>query len=246
MAEKKHLNNAPIKEALIDIQVTMPEKNDIEELISLYDRFKRDYPVMKHLHRGEFGFHLGNEEQEAQATVNKSFIGYRFDSADEKQVLQYRKDGFTFSRLEPYQNWEKMRDEALKLWQIYTESVSPLMITRLATRYINVMELPYGCELGDYLTAPPIIPPDLNNEVSGFLTRIEVHEPAIGARGLITQTLERSAEKKASIVLDIDVSKFGRYELDNDQYLKCLETLHDYKNDVFFASLTEKAMEQFT
>jgi uncharacterized protein (TIGR04255 family) len=62
---------------------------------------------------------------------------------------------------------------------------------------------------------------------------------------LITQTLEKSPEDKASIVLDIDVSMYGRYTLDDGQYLECLEQLREYKNEIFFASLTEKAMELF-
>jgi len=245
MAEKKHLNNAPIKEALIDFQVVLPDKTDIEDLISLYDRFSNEYPEMKPLNRGEFGFHL-DEGQETKATVGHSVIGYRFTSEDGKQVLQYRKDGFTFSRLEPYQDWGHMRDEALRLWKIYIESISPLMITRLATRFINVIEMPYGRSLGEYLTAPPKVPDGLNNELSGFLTRVETHEPKIGARALITQTLEKSPEEKALVVLDIDVSMYGRYELDDEQYLESLEQLHDYKNEVFFASLTEKTMELFS
>jgi len=244
MIEKRHLDNAPIKEALIDLQVALPDKTKTEELISLYDQFKSGYPDKKALNRGEFGFHF-DEEQQAKAIMDQSVIGYRFSSDDERQVLQYRKDGFTFSRLDPYQDWEQMRDEALRLWKIYVESISPSLITRLATRYINIIEIPYGSNLGEYLTAPPKIPDGLNNEISGFLTRVEIHEPAIGARGLITQTLEKSPEEKASIVLDIDVSMYGRYELDNDKYLECLEQLHDYKNEIFFASLTESAMELF-
>jgi uncharacterized protein (TIGR04255 family) len=171
MTEKKHLNNAPIKEALIDLQVALTDKKNTDDLISLYEQFSHDYPEKKTLTKGEFGFHF-DEGQQATTTMNQSVIGYRFSSEEEKQVLQFRMDGFTFSRLDPYQNWDHMRDEALKLWKIYAESISPLMITRLATRYINVIEMPYGCSLGEYLKAPPKIPDGLNNEISGFLTRV--------------------------------------------------------------------------
>lgn len=245
MTDKRHLNNAPIKEALIDLRVVLPDKTDTEELVSLYEQFDSDYPDKKTLHKGEFGFYF-DEGRQTQTTINQSVIGYRFDSIDEKRVLQFRKDGFTFSQLEPYQDWEQMRDEALKLWDIYVNSISPSMVTRLATRYVNVVNLPYGCDLGDYLTAPPAIPAGLNNEIGGFLTRIEMHEPTIGARGMITQTLEQSSENQTSLVLDIDVFIFGRYELGDDTYLECLEQLRDYKNDIFFASLTEKALGLFS
>jgi uncharacterized protein (TIGR04255 family) len=244
MTEIRHLDNAPIKEALIDLQVVLPDKTDTEELISLYEQFKDDYPDKKALNRREFGFHF-DEGQQAKTTIDQSVIGYRFASADEKQVLQYRKNGFTFSRLDPYQDWEQMRDEALKLWEIYVNSISPSLITRLATRYINVIELSYNSDLSEYLTAPPTVPKGLSNEIRGFLTSVEIYEPTIDARGLITQTLEKLPEDKISIVLDIDVSMYGQYKLEDDKYLECLEQLHNYKNKVFFASLTEKAMELF-
>ncbi len=244
MTEVRHLQNAPIKEALIDIQVALPEKGSMEALLSLYESFKDDYPDMKALHRGEFGFQLNGGES-AQTTMGHSVIGYRFASSDGTQVVQFRNDGFTFSRLEPYQDWEQMRDEAIKLWEIYINSASPMLITRVATRFINVFTLPYGSDLNSYLKAPPVIPEGLNNEVGGFFTRIEIHEPTIGARGLITQTLEKSPEDQASIVLDIDVFKLGRYEIGEKGYLECLENLHDYKNDIFFKSLTDTAMELF-
>lgn len=245
MTDKRHLNSAPIKEAIIDLQVVMPDKTNVEELASLYEQFESDYPRKREVQKGEFGFNF-DEGQPTQTTVNQSVIGYRFDSVDEKQVVQFRNDGFTFSQLEPYHDWEQMRDEALKLWNIYVNSISPSMVTRLATRYVNVVKLPNGFNLDDYLTAPPAVPAGLNNEIGGFLTRIEMHEPSIGARGMITQTLEKLPKNQTSLVLDIDVFMFGRYELDDDKYLECLEQLRDYKNDIFFASLTEKAMELFS
>lgn len=245
MTDKRHLNNAPIKEAIIDLRVVMPDKTNVEELTSLYGQFKSDYPKKREIQRGEFDFNF-DEGLPTQTTLNQRVIGYRFDSADENQVAQFRNDGFTYSQLEPYHDWGEMRDEALKLWGIYVNSISPSMVTRLSTRYVNVVNLPNGFNLDDYLTAPPAIPAGLNNEIGGFLTRIEMHEPSIGARAMITQTLEKLDGNLTSLVLDIDVFMFGRYELVDDKYLECLEQLRDYKNDIFFASLTEKTMELFS
>ena len=49
--------------------------------------------------------------QKAQFQVD----GYVFTSADGKQVVQYRLDGFTFSRLRPYTRWEEVFAEAQKV-----------------------------------------------------------------------------------------------------------------------------------
>ena len=77
-------------------------------------------------------------------------------------------DGFTFSRLKPYETWENLRDEAYRLWQKYREITSPEII-RVALRYINKLEFPLPIKnFSDYLTAAPIVPAELPQGVSSF------------------------------------------------------------------------------
>jgi len=39
------------------------------------------------------------------ATAQQDIVGSVFFSVDRKQIVQLRCDGFTFSRLAPYDNW---------------------------------------------------------------------------------------------------------------------------------------------
>ena len=57
MIAKRHLPHAPIKEAMIDIQVALPEKVNTEALNSRYAQIADQYPKHETLQRGEFGFH---------------------------------------------------------------------------------------------------------------------------------------------------------------------------------------------
>ncbi|MET0091670.1 MAG: TIGR04255 family protein, partial [Candidatus Thiodiazotropha sp.] len=175
MIAKRHLPHAPIKEAIIDIQVALPEKVKIEALNSRYAEFAGQYPRHETLQRGEFGFH-SNDGEPPRLTIGHTVVGYRYTSEDARRVVQFRMDGFTFSRLEPYDTWEEMKEEAIRLWEIYAKSVSPNPITRIATRYVNLLKLPINTELKGYLRAPPTVPEGLNQELSSFLTRIEIRE----------------------------------------------------------------------
>ncbi|MFZ0255781.1 MAG: TIGR04255 family protein [Gammaproteobacteria bacterium] len=244
MIGKRHLSNAPIKEALIDIQVALSGALATEALDSKYERLASDYPKHETLQRGEFGLHY-SEGQPTKAAISHSLVGYRYTSQDGKHVVQFRRDGYTFSRLEPYHTWEEMKEEAARLWQAYVEAATPSVITRIATRYVNVMELPLPTELAQYLTAPPAIPLGLNQELSGFFSRVEIREPSIKARGIITQVLESGREDYASVVLDIDVFMTRQFEVENDEHWQCLDKLRDFKNTVFFKSITQTAAEQF-
>lgn len=244
MIEKRHLPHAPIKEALIDIQVALPEKVTMEALNSRYAQIADQYPKHETLQRGEFGLH-SDEGQPTKVTIGQSMVGYRYTSEDRCRVVQFRMDGFTFSRLEPYDTWDEMKEEAVRLWEIYAASVSPDPITRVATRFINVLQLPLNAELKEYLTAPPIIPEGLNQELSSFLTRVEIRDPTTGSRGILTQALEGVHGKYAPIVLDIDVFIARQFEPQEQEFWRCLDQLRDFKNTVFFESITEKTTELF-
>jgi uncharacterized protein (TIGR04255 family) len=244
MIEKRHLPHAPIKEALIDIQVAFPEKVTVEALNSKYARIADQYPKHEALQRGEFGLH-NEDSQPTTVTIGHTIAGYRYSSEDGHRVAQFRVDGFTFSQLEPYNNWKEMKEEATRLWEVYVDAVSPNPITRVGTRYINILKLPLNTELKEYLEAPPTIPAGLNQELGSFLTRVDLHDPTIEARGFLTQALEGVHDDYAPIVLDIDVFVTKEFDPREDNLWQCLEQLRDFKNTVFFESITDKAVELF-
>ena len=244
MIEKRLLPHAPIKEALIDIQVAFPEKVTVEALNSKYAQIADQYPKHETLQRGEFGLH--NEDgQPTTVTIGHTIAGYRYSSEDGHRVAQFRVDGFTFSQLEPYNTWEEMKEEAARLWEVYVDAVSPDPITRVGTRYINILKLPLNTELKEYLEAPPTIPAGLNQALGSFLTRVDIHDPTIEARGFLTQALEGVHDDYAPIVLDIDVFVTKEFDPREDNLWQCLEQLRDFKNTVFFESITDKAVELF-
>ena len=177
--------------------------------------------------------------------VGQSIAGYRYSSEDKLNIAQFRMDGFTFSRLEPYNNWDEMKAEAARLWKIYADAVSPDPITRVGVRYVNVLKLPLGTELAEYLTAPPVIPDGLDQELGSFLTRLGIHAPAFEAHGFLTQAYEVAHDNYAPIVLDIDVFTVKHFDPGKDEFWRYLDLLRDLKNNVFFESITEKSLELF-
>ncbi len=246
MVQKRHLPHAPIKEALIDVQVAFPKKIAAEALDSKDALIAERYPKRQTLHRKEFEFGLHNEDgQPSGVKVGQTVAGYRYSSEDERNIAQFRMDGFTFSRLEPYNTWDEMKAEAAKLWKIYADAVSPNPITRVGVRYINVLKLPLNTELAEYLTAPPNIPAGLDQKLGSFLTRLDIHAPAFEAQGFLTQAFEGAQDNYAPIVLDIDVFTVKHFEPGKEEFWRYLDQLRDFKNKVFFESVTEKTLELF-
>lgn len=247
MARYSLLRNTPITEALIDIRIKPREDFDVKLLDSLYGAISDQYHDKKTRQKfeGKFEFKKGEIPiSSGTATID----GYIFSSADKKQVVQARIDGFTFNRLRPYEEWGKLRDEAFKLWRLYRDVVSP-QIMRVALRYINKIEIPHFPQpmkdFKEYLSAAPIVPEGLPQGVSSFLTRVVIHDPQIDATGIITQVFEQIVDPKfIPIILDIDVFK-QKEGIGEEEAWETLEKLRNLKNEIFFASITEKTKELF-
>lgn len=247
MAEYTFLSNAPITEALIDIRVKIKEDFDVERFQTLHKAISGQYPDKKARHRweGRFEFKKGGE---TVSSGSEMIDGYIFTSADQHQVFQTRIDGFTFNRLKPYDKWDTFRDEAKRLWKLYSNLVSP-EISRVALRFINKFDIPLSPQsvlnFSEYLTAAPIVPEGLPQGVNSFLTRVVIQDPEMDAAAIILQAFEQIIDPRfLPVILDIDVFK-KKESISEQEAWQSLERLRHFKNDIFFRSITEKTKELF-
>jgi len=245
MAKQRHLNNAPIVEAIIDFRVKLPSGYNVTEFSSLKKTLSKDYPQMNESWTFEEEIMVKGKQIE-QIVKDRGLRGYFFKSSDGKNVAQFREDGFTLSRLKPYSDWETVLAEAKKLWSLYLKTASPELITRLATRYINRMDIPLPINnFRQYLTAPPIIPKSLPQRVSRYLTRVTIVDPDDIMANII-QALERSSKPgHVAIILDIDVYKQMEAGFPENQIWPTFEKLRNLKNRIFFDSITEETAKLF-
>ncbi len=245
MAKQRHLNKAPIVEAVVDLVVEPPCVLDDELQKRLVERLGDGYSLKGHVQRGQFSFNpkLG-------ATAGSHLLGYRFHSTDEKFVAQFQVERFTLSRLTPYTTWEQLRDEAMRLWPIYVNALEPKLVSRAACRYINNLQLPMqlGQDFKVFLESPPEVPKDLPQGLLSFMQRFVIAYPDHGAITTLTQVLEPNAAlnlERVPVILDIDVHCQRQFEPNCADIWECLERLRGLKNDAFFASITETAAELY-
>ncbi len=247
MARQRFLKNAPITEGLIDIRTRARSDFDIQALTALAARLEPDYSNKGQIVHQEVNVQLSADAPASTHAVSRDF-GFRYHSCDDKYVAQFRLNGFTLSRLAPYETWEKLSGEARRLWTIYLECAAPETVTRVATRFINNLRLPmqHGDPFEAYLTASPQVPSPLPQSILAFLQRIVIHDPELDANANITQVWQPgTASDRVPVILDIDVyreSEFAPHAAEIWDYLQQLRAL---KNRAFFESLTEKAVELY-
>ncbi|MBM3318682.1 MAG: TIGR04255 family protein [Candidatus Eisenbacteria bacterium] len=229
----------------MDLRVRLPADPDAQIFAGLPPRIANDYPQIEPLRRFEGSIRLSGG-QISHVTEDKGLLGLLLRSADGKQVAQFRLDGFTHNRLHPYTSWTQVLQEARRLWELYRECASPESVTRAAVRYINHFEIPADADMGHYLTDPPVAPDRVGRPLKHYLKRVVVEDPASGFQATIHHAIEpSSAPLRRIVLLDIDAVASGAYPTAGDGLDAVLEELHDLKNRVFFASLTEAALEMF-
>ena len=239
MAKPQHLSRAPIDEALIDIRVTLPKHTRVlEHLAALDEKFRDQYPDKKTIR--EFQYRVDLDHPDIEEKTLKQ-LGFRYTNADNTHVIQATLNGLTLSRLPPYQDWAQLREEAQRVWTIYSDHVQPETITRVAARYINKIKMPGPpIEFNDYLSYVPVVPKVLPQVVAGFSSRIVVQDAKAQCVAIITQIFQPSPSEIA-VILDIDVFRekvFGG----GWEAWGTLDMLREFKNLIFFDSITEETV----
>lgn len=252
MAEYAHLSKAPIVEALIDFRVKPRDGLQPSDLQPIQERLKDRYPTQKSIHhvKAEFSVNVANgaAPEIPVRSSSESKIGIRLDSTDRLHVLQAQIHGFTFSRLKPYDTWETLLEETRAYWNLYVEVAAPVSVTRVATRFINRLELPLPIpEFEEYLSRPPVVPDGIPELVSEFVSRIVAHDSASGASIVVIQALESvvPGSNILPVLLDIDVFKQANFDVNSNEYWKLLSEFRILKNTAFFGSITERTKELF-
>src|SRR3954468_20403942 len=139
----QHLSHALIVEAVIDLRARAEgpwEEETVRSQVSAKLQ-NSSYLDSQRAYHAEVKFAA---EKPAQAVHDLGWKGVRFRSSDERQLAQFNRDGLVFSRLPPYENWEKFNAEAMRLWPVFIEIARATQLQRLGLRFINRIQLPAG------------------------------------------------------------------------------------------------------
>lgn len=250
VATPRTLANPPIVEALIDVRTPIRTDISAATFAGLRSKLSDRFPTVEEQHAFRAQFDVQKSEPTVQSE-QLGFYGLHFKTNDGLTIVQFRRDGFTVNRLRPYPGWQTLFETAMELFPLYVESARIERVSRIAVRYINHLNLPIapGTSLTEFLTATPPAPPGLLAALSGFLSRVSLHDSEHLIQAHFTQSLESlSGADFPRILLDIDAFAdiVETASVADVSLAQELHNLRELKNRIFFASLTERALEFFT
>lgn len=234
------LARAPITEAIIDLKVDAPEGLQVGAFGKLQAAESSKYPETSAIMTLNALLRGGDE---VGSSAKQSWVGIRI--RNQRFVAQAQLGGFTFSRLAPYDTWDEFRSEAQRLWGIYREIAQPTRVTRIAVRYINRLEIPAGHEIKSYLRTFPELSPSLPQVLDGFFLQLKVPDRPSRRTLVINEGYApEMTPGKVSLILDIDLFLDSDVPNDESAIWSEFERMRTRKNEVFFASLTQKMLEE--
>lgn len=245
MPDWQHFTNAPIEEALLDIQAELSSDVTLQDLANPSQILQEQFPRRRERMFLQGELELAFTEGSSNVRTSSGPDGYLFASDDGKRIVQMRLDGFTYNRLRPYDSWSAFRAEAEHCWGIYKNTARPVSIGRLALRYVNKLRIPVPFELKDYLRTGPEISVDLKLELEAIFVRVVSQFPEFDCIATITEATERVDAGILTLVFDVDVFKPGPFAMDEGNIWRTFENLREAKNKIFFESITPKAEELF-
>lgn len=239
------LSHAPIVEAVIGVTARAESAWEESAILEQFKQRLPEYPSVSSHREIRHEFKVAADAQPEQAVHDMGWRGLRCESADKLHIVQFNRDGFSFSRLTPYQSWDQFYQEGLRLWALYNDVAQPTEIQRIGLRFINRIEFSQDkVNLEDFLENPPKLPRGMDVPFEGFLHHNTLAVPGHPYGINVIQTIQPSQGADASwgVILDIDV--FTTEPLVNQDLLEQhLTKMRWLKNKVFFGSITSKTLE---
>lgn len=243
------LLNAPIVEAVLDIECDMPPGQSIASLEAPgRDRFRDRYPVFRAQLIQEHQIEANPDG--ARITPGRQGVqGLQFLQEDGKQLVQLRVQGYSFNRLAPYASLDDYLPEIERTWRLFVELASPIQIRHVQLRYINriLLPMPDGkVDLDEYLAVAPHLPDEGKLVFEGFLNQHAAAEIETGNRVNIVLTGQPPENGKLPIIFDNCVSASGPGDPDDWSWILLrVRQLRLLKNRIFKNTLTPKCLDLF-
>ena len=240
------LKNPPIREAIFTITFkdpVAPEKlNEFLNTPFVKSKFPAAVP----------GYKINiTHTQKPTLQASTSDDGFSLKQAGDinKRLIQVKSTYLSYHNLTTYDGWDVMIGELRSLWTEFCTAVGKGLLAEVKVRNINNINLPLPLNQGfrEYITLAPQIPPGINPNLNGFFIQIQTSNPSKNLQAIITEALLGidNSHKVVNLLLDITVFKKGVFNCNEEEMWNAFNELREYKDALFFSTITPKTEQQF-
>lgn len=244
-----HLENPPIIEAVIDIDCDLPPNADLAKLdAAVTSTLAEKYPKKNARFFQEHQLTQGKDASPS-LKVREGVEAFQYFTEDRKQLVQIRRNGFSFNRLAPYEGLDTYFPEIERTWKLFTEIAQPKLVRQVGLRTINRIILPIEVNrapLDEYFVNPPRLPDVPNLTFAGFVHQYRIVESSTANQANVVLTAQEPQAGNLPVILDIHAFRSCSVEpLGWIEIAEVLNSLRSLKNNVFRKTVTEKCLKQY-
>ncbi len=237
----------PITEAVIGINVA--DASDERSLKDVSEKLAKHYPLHQPLQN--LTLHIQVKAKGSKAPtgpIAPKAGGHRLSTRDMTEIAVVMPGQFVVSQLAPYPSWEVFSKRFHRDWHIWKRCVGHLEIKRIGVRYINRIDIPVENSLvhhEDYLSIYPHVP-ELLDPIGPYAIQMVSQLTDINCKLTINSSaiVNSILLNHQSFVIDIDIAKEVDVPQSDHALFELLETIRQKKNQVFEASITQKARNE--
>lgn len=248
MLQVPKLKNPPIIETVLDIDCELQPAFNIKEIEKAARKaLARDYPKLRPIffqdHKVE-----ATPDKKVKYSVEGGLQDFQFLSPDEKQIVQYRSQGFSFNRLAPYTSLQDYLPQIKKRWLQYAKIAKPVQVKSVRLRYINRILLPWSggnVNLDEYILNGPRLADPERLTLTGFLDQYSAIDRESGYQINSVLTVQPAENDNLPIIFDNGVVATETGNVDWARIRKMIIGLRELNNHIFVKTLTEKCLNLF-
>lgn len=240
-----HLSKAPVVEAVLELRCRVEKEWDEVHTTKRLKELLPEFTKVESLRTVKHEVAIEPGMAPVQNATDLGWVGVVMKTEDEKQIVRFERDKFSFSQLAPYPGWNTFIERALKLWNVRAAETGQDEIARIGLRFINRIAAGGPNEdLQKVLVAAPVKPEGFPLPFGGFLHRDVFDVPGYDYAVLTTRTIQPVASDTAAVlglIIDIDVFTTKPVTLTIEELRARLQEMRWLKNKTFFGSLTNEA-----
>lgn len=246
--ESRDYNNPPIQEAIFDVRLKFSDNPSIETLEAVWKLVEETFPKKETIQNFQTKLEFNPTDKAPVVNSTSESYGLRLTAQDGSRVVQIKRDGFTFSRLNGYDGWEKFLAEATELLSKYSDACKPEYAERIALRYINSIQIPETTfKIDDYFLTAPQVGSEIPQSILRFFSQVMIKDDGSNTLAIINQTINPpKREGETTFILDIDAFQEGvRIDPASDDFKKSIEQIKKSRTSIFEGSITDKTRNLF-
>lgn len=242
------LNTPPVLAAIFQLQFSMGSTS-LDDFLKFDSILRRDFPFRNNQIEadinisGATGIPLGKSPITSGYTEAR-MKSYAYFTKDQKAKLIISNGEITYTSERIYEGWDTFKANIKKYLKTFEPILGKLTITRTSIRFINQFTFTEFNDPSAYFNT--VISSNTENGQQpyplikyGFRLTLDISD---GVYSIVNHNADKTSDKYIYI-FDIDVLNRNNLIFDIDSIDNVLEDLREIKNNIFFSSVTEKAIE---